>query len=1138
MSLLRNLDINMVSAMIMSRGIAMLGLGCKERSIFPLHVLFSQKDIISTRVPRNIVVTSHIAQKGKWRCAYKEAFVETSKLLSGVYAPTPTRVGEAGVKKWMTNTQTPPPATTVVNPICAPVTNTVANQAERPEKFNDDAGTKKFVVARFLNYKMVDSKKVISHVQDLEVLIYDIHAEGMTLSENFQVFAIIEKLPPSWVDFKNYLKHKRKEMSVEDLVVRLRIEENNMLNQKDIFTLDSAKANMIEHVGSSLRSNPKGKGKDKRKNDKKNIRKSEYHAPKAWIVNPRQANMVNDDVDMIAMVSNVCAMISEGEGDVVLKMTSEKELKLTNVLYVLEIRKNLVSGKYEAIDKFVLYKIEVENQLGKKIKVVRSDRGGEYVSLFAELCAKHGIRHEFTAPYSPQQNAKVAVPTPKAQKIGPKSVDCIFIGYAKNISSYRFIVHESKNPDIQKNTVMESRNASFFEHIFPCLSKETGSSFILDDEVVQDKRQQDDNDLQAERQDQTEEEEVKPRRSKRAREREIVWTRLFLLWWKMNPRLIEKRHTWELVDLPRGCKPLGYKWIFKKKMKADGIIDKYKARLIIKRFRQREGLDYFDTYSPVTRITSIRMILAIVALINLEVHQMDVKMAFLNEDLEEEIYMNQPEESGFKINECDKCVYVKDTSSGYVVLCLYVDDMLIVVSNDKMIKSTKDMLKSKFDMKDMGLADVILGIKIIRPHNRLVLSQAHYVDKILNTHNAGDSGLARTLIDTSLHLSKIKGVGVAQLKYSRIIGMLMYLMTSTRPDLASVVSRLSRYTSNSDANWISDIKDSRSTSGYVFTLGGAAISWKSSKQTVIAKSTIESEFTALDKCREEAEWLRQFVKDIPRWPKPVTAISIHCDGQLAIGRAHSTMYNGKSKHIRRQHNSIRQLLSTGVISIDYVASKDNIADPFTKGLSKELVNHGIWIMISEIIFVRMNSKRTRSYIVSTLLCLRKPGRVVSLVGVNDQGNQNDDVQDVGAHVIQDEGVNLVSDKEVEATAADKPKRNRKKRKTAGGANGSNLPLKKLRGDHVGVTAMAMLPFVTSYMSLTPEREEGGRTNSVIGPNLRTQLPTERFVVLSDSPCHSSSNTADAEVSSIVRSPVLDPPILTTVVATMVVADII
>ncbi|GKC77734.1 isochorismate synthase, chloroplastic [Tanacetum coccineum] len=108
---------------------------------------------------------------------------------------------------------------------------------------------------------------------------------------------------------------------------------------------------------------------------------------------------------------------------------------------------------------------------------------------------------------------------------------------------------------------------------------------------------------------------------------------------------ILQKHTWELVGLLSGCEPLGYKWIFKKKMKADGTIDKYKARLVIKGFRQREGLDYFDTYSPITRITSIRMVLAIAALRNLEVHQMDVKPSFLNGDLEEGKYMNQPEGS-------------------------------------------------------------------------------------------------------------------------------------------------------------------------------------------------------------------------------------------------------------------------------------------------------------------------------------------------------------------------------------------------------------------------------------------------------------------------------------------------------------
>ncbi|KAD4586033.1 hypothetical protein E3N88_23634 [Mikania micrantha] len=703
----------------------------------------------------------------------------------------------------------------------------------------------------------------------------------------------------------------------------------------------------------------------------------------------------------------------------------------------------LLKSKDEAIDKFVLYKTEVENQLNKKIKVLRSDRGGEYVSPFADICAQNGIIHECTAPYSPQQNgiaerknrtlkemmnvmlissgmsqdmwgeailsatyllnkihfkkkdvtpyelwmgrkpsykylkvwgclAKVVVPPPKVQRIGPKTVDCVFIGYAHHSSAYRFLVYDSKNPEIHKNTIMESRNASFFEEVFPCLKKELPSSSTPVDEIDHD-----------EDQEQLEAEEL------RESPKHIVMQsplRKDLNGKRQSRMKILQNHTWELVDLPPGCKPLGYRWIFKRKMKADGSIDKYKARLVIKGFRQKEGVDYFDTYSPVTRITSIRLVLAIAALRNLEVHQMDVKTAFLNGDLEEEIYMEQPEgfsapgqegkvcklvkslyglkqapkqwhqkfdqvmlNNGFKINECDKGVYVKNTMRGYVILCLYVDDMLIVESDDKMIKSTKDMLKARFDMKDMGLADVILGIKINRTQYGLVLSQSHYVDKILEKFNEGDTSVAQTPVDTTQHLSKNRGEGVAQLEYSRIIGSLMYLMTCTRPDLAYAVSRLSRYTSNpSSEHWKGMtrlLRYLRYTRNYGLhygrdpaVIGGYTIAWKSSKQTLIARSTMESEFIAFDKAGEEAEWLRQFVEDVPGWPKPMSAICIHCDCQSAIGRAQSAMYNGKSRHIRRRHNTIRQLLSMGVISIDYVRSKDNIADPFTKGLSRELVH--------------------------------------------------------------------------------------------------------------------------------------------------------------------------------------------------------
>ena len=101
---------------------------------------------------------------------------------------------------------------------------------------------------------------------------------------------------------------------------------------------------------------------------------------------------------------------------------------------------------------------------------------------------------------------------------------------------------------------------------------------------------------------------------------------------------------------------------------------------------------------------------------------------------------------------------------------------------------------------------------------------------------------------------------------------------------------------------------------------------------------MESEFIALDKAGEEAEWLRQFLKDIPLWQKPVPAICIHCDNQAAISRAQNVIYNGKSRHIRRKHNTVKQLLSNGIISIDFVSSKDNLADPLTKGLSEERIN--------------------------------------------------------------------------------------------------------------------------------------------------------------------------------------------------------
>ncbi|KAM3288141.1 secreted RxLR effector protein like [Capsicum chacoense] len=209
--------------------------------------------------------------------------------------------------------------------------------------------------------------------------------------------------------------------------------------------------------------------------------------------------------------------------------------------------------------------------------------------------------------------------------------------------------------------------------------------------------------------------------------------------------------------------------------------------------------------------------------------------------------------NGLKINECDKCVYIKDTPNHKVIVCLYVDNMLIISRDISNMNSTKLMLEGKFDMKDLGFVDVVLGIRIHRT----------------------PQGLTSQLIT----LKSVKMFNVY--KYPAV---------------------LEGY---SDTNWITGLNEVKSLSGYVFTIGGGAVSWKSSKVTYIARYTMESEFIALDKAGEEAEWLQNFLKDISYYPKPLAPECIHCDSQAALGREGSMIYNDKSRHIRRRCNTIR-----------------------------------------------------------------------------------------------------------------------------------------------------------------------------------------------------------------------------------------
>ncbi|GJR46555.1 hypothetical protein Tco_1314658 [Tanacetum coccineum] len=140
-----------------------------------------------------------------------------------------------------------------------------------------------------------------------------------------------------------------------------------------------------------------------------------------------------------------------------------------------------------------------------------------------------------------------------------------------------------------------------------------------------------------------------------------------------------------------------------------------------------------------------------------------------------------------------------------------------------------------------------------------------------------------------------------------------------------------------NASWITDQEDYTSTSGCIFTLGGGAVSWGSKKHSFLTDSTMVAEFVALASCCKEAEWLRNLLINIPLWPKPMPPISVHCDSQSTLSRVYNQVYNCKSMHIRLRHRQVNQLINDGVITVIFLRSSKNLADPFIKGLPRKLI---------------------------------------------------------------------------------------------------------------------------------------------------------------------------------------------------------
>jgi len=317
---------------------------------------------------------------------------------------------------------------------------------------------------------------------------------------------------------------------------------------------------------------------------------------------------------------------------------------------------------------------------------------------------------------------------------------------------------------------------------------------------------------------------------------------------EMNSLL--KNKTWELVKRPKGQKLIECKWIFKIK-EGEGGNDsvRYKARLVAKGFTQKEGVDYTEIFSPVVKYTTIRCILALVVQFKWELDQLDVKTAILYGDLDEKIYMRQPVgfvngnpenvvcllkkslyglkqaprqlyktfdtfvlKHGFQRSNYDVCLYYKgDGGKNSLYLVLYVDDMLLASCNKTEIDDIKCMLKSEFDMKDLGQAKKILDMQILRDRNKdmLFLYRHDYIVKLLKRFNMFEWKPVTLPLSNHFKLSSDfcpktdeDYDRMSKVPYANVIGSIMYLMVCTRPDLAHSISILSRFMGNpSEEHW-------------------------------------------------------------------------------------------------------------------------------------------------------------------------------------------------------------------------------------------------------------------------------------------------------------------------------------------------
>ncbi|RVW17867.1 Retrovirus-related Pol polyprotein from transposon RE1 [Vitis vinifera] len=289
-------------------------------------------------------------------------------------------------------------------------------------------------------------------------------------------------------------------------------------------------------------------------------------------------------------------------------------------------------------------------------------------------------------------------------------------------------------------------------------------------------------------------------------------------------RALEKNHTWEVMGLPKGKTTVGCKWVFTVKYNSNGSLERYKARLVAKGFTQTYGIDYLETFAPVAKLNTVRVLLSIAANLDWPLQQLDVKNAFLNGNLEEEVYMDPPpgfdEHFGSKVCKLKKSLYgLKQSPRAWLNDSLNSDH---VTEMDRLKKS----LALEFEIKDLGSLRYFLGMEVARSKRKL--------------GDTNDGNLVNTtrIVSQFMH-------SPYEVHLEAVYRILRYLKSTPGKGLFFKKSEQKTIEAYTDADWAGSVTDRRSTSGYCTYIWGNLVTWRSKKQRLVARSSAEAEYRAM-----------------------------------------------------------------------------------------------------------------------------------------------------------------------------------------------------------------------------------------------------------------------------------------------------